>query len=198
MLEDDGDLSIVEGVISLARAFDREVIAEGVESEAQSMQLLRLGCECAQGFQIAKPMFAEAVPDWLRSYKSPMIWRSKEANEVPHDYVTLLSIEAEHCKWMNQIEQALLGAASFKPPALQPTHCRFGRWYYDYGQKRYGQMQSFLKLEKLHDRVHALGIQLIDKHYGKHSVSQEEMDDLNQASENLLKQVSLLLIESAQ
>ena len=196
MLEDDGDLSIVEGVISLARAFDRDVIAEGVESEAHGLQLLRLGCECAQGYHIAKPMFAEAIPDWLRNYRPPVLWQSKEAHEVQHDYVTLLSIEAEHCKWMNQIEQALLGDSSFKPPALKPTHCRFGRWYYDHGRKRYGQMGSFKTLEEFHNRVHALSNELIDKHYGKNTVTDAEMEALNAASEELLKQVSLLLIES--
>ncbi|MEN8180317.1 MAG: EAL domain-containing protein [Pseudomonadota bacterium] len=198
MLEDDGDLSIVEGVISLARAFDRDVIAEGVESEAHGVQLLRLGCEYAQGYHIARPMFADDIPDWLQGYRPPKAWQSRESNEVQHDYVTLLSIEAEHCKWMHQIEQALLGDISFKPPALQSTHCRFGRWYYDYGHKRYGHMQSFRTLEKYHDRVHELSNQLIDKHYGKHTVSQEEMDELNSASEDLLKQVSLLLLDSAQ
>ncbi len=198
MLEDDGDLSIVEGVISLARAFDREVIAEGVESEAHGIQLLRLGCECAQGYHIAMPMFADAVPGWVKAYHAPEIWQSKASSEVQHDYVTLLSIEAEHCKWMNQIEQALLGDASFKPPALQPTHCRFGRWYYDYGQRRYGHLASFKELEKYHDRVHEVSIHLIDKHYSKHSVTPQDMQTLNHASEDLLRQVSQLLLDVAQ
>ena len=198
MLDDDGDLSIVEGVISLARAFDREVIAEGVESEEHGVQLLRLGCECAQGYHIARPMFAQDVPDWMHDYNPPAIWQSKESQEVQHDYVTLLSIEAEHCKWMHQIEQTLLGDSSFKPPDLKSTQCRFGRWYYDYGHHRYGHMKSFKVLEKYHEQVHDLGIDLIKKHYGKQSVSQAEMESLNQASDDLLKQVSQLLLDAAQ
>jgi hypothetical protein len=142
-------------------------------------------------------MFAESIPGWLKDYQPPDLWQSKAAQEVNHDYVTLLSIEAEHCKWMNQIEQALLGDISFRPPALKPGHCRFGRWYYDYGQQRYGDMESFRKLEASHNRVHKIGIQLIEQHYGKHSVTQEEMEALNRASEKLLQQVSQLLIESA-
>jgi EAL domain-containing protein (putative c-di-GMP-specific phosphodiesterase class I) len=47
MLEDDDDLAIVEGVVGLAKAFHREVIAEGVEIIAHGSALLQLGCELA-------------------------------------------------------------------------------------------------------------------------------------------------------
>ena len=74
MLEDEDDLSIVEGVISLARAFKKEVIAEGVETVGQGVQLLNFGCRLAQGYGIARPMEAGLVPDWLRNYRPPAEW----------------------------------------------------------------------------------------------------------------------------
>ncbi|HEY8906347.1 MAG TPA: EAL domain-containing protein, partial [Rhodoferax sp.] len=49
MLGDADDLAILQGVISLARAFKREVVAEGVETVAHGTRLLQLGCELAQG-----------------------------------------------------------------------------------------------------------------------------------------------------
>ncbi|MFZ4626496.1 MAG: putative bifunctional diguanylate cyclase/phosphodiesterase, partial [Rhodoferax sp.] len=49
MLQDSDDRSILQGVISLATAFKREVIAEGVESIAHGTALLQMGCDLAQG-----------------------------------------------------------------------------------------------------------------------------------------------------
>ena len=52
MREDEDDLAIVEGVVGLAKAFRRDVIAEGVETVAHGTALLQLGCELAQGYGI--------------------------------------------------------------------------------------------------------------------------------------------------
>jgi EAL domain-containing protein (putative c-di-GMP-specific phosphodiesterase class I) len=74
MLSDESDLAIVNGVIGLATAFGREVIAEGVETQAHGRLLLSLGCELAQGFGIARPMPVEALDDWLQSWNSGAHW----------------------------------------------------------------------------------------------------------------------------
>ncbi len=64
MLSDPDDLSIIKGVIGLARAFQREVIAEGVETSTHCARLLALGCDLAQGYAIARPMPGAALPAW--------------------------------------------------------------------------------------------------------------------------------------
>jgi predicted signal transduction protein with EAL and GGDEF domain len=69
MLEDPDDLAIVEGVVGLAKAFQREVIAEGVETIAHGVALRQLGCELAQGYGIARPMPADDIPEWVSSWK---------------------------------------------------------------------------------------------------------------------------------
>ncbi len=68
MLDDSDDLAILEGIIGLARAFRRQVIAEGVETPAHGARLLQLGCELAQGYGIARPMPPEQVPTWVRDW----------------------------------------------------------------------------------------------------------------------------------
>ena len=68
MLSDHEDLAIVRGVIGLAKAFGREVIAEGVESQEHAAGLLEMGCELAQGYGIARPMPANALPGWLAEW----------------------------------------------------------------------------------------------------------------------------------
>ncbi len=74
MLDDPNDLAIVEGVIGLAAAFRRQVVAEGVETLRHGTRLLQLGCDCAQGYGIAHPMPAEAIPGWVRDYRLPTEW----------------------------------------------------------------------------------------------------------------------------
>jgi EAL domain-containing protein (putative c-di-GMP-specific phosphodiesterase class I) len=68
MLGDVDDLAIVRGVIGLAAAFGREVIAEGVETDAHCAQLLALGCDLAQGYGIARPMPAADLPQWVTQW----------------------------------------------------------------------------------------------------------------------------------
>uniref|UniRef100_UPI0030F40437 EAL domain-containing protein n=1 Tax=Paraglaciecola sp. TaxID=1920173 RepID=UPI0030F40437 len=74
MLDDADDLAIVKGVVGLAKAFHRDVIAEGVETPAHGLALLQLGCELAQGFGIARPMPAEDIPQWITHWKADDSW----------------------------------------------------------------------------------------------------------------------------
>jgi diguanylate cyclase (GGDEF)-like protein len=74
MLDDADDLAILKGVIGLARAFNREVIAEGVETLAHGKALLSLGCELAQGYGIARPMPGGDIPDWASAWAQNVDW----------------------------------------------------------------------------------------------------------------------------
>ena len=74
MLDDPDDLSIVRGVVGLAEAFGREVIAEGVESVAHGQALRRLGCRMAQGFGIARPMPAAELQAWQARWTVDAQW----------------------------------------------------------------------------------------------------------------------------
>ena len=76
MLEDQDDLAIVQGIIGLAAAFRRQVIAEGVETVAHGTQLLALGCVLVQGYGIARPMPASDLPDWVATWKLYPEWSS--------------------------------------------------------------------------------------------------------------------------
>ncbi|MDZ7641194.1 MAG: GGDEF domain-containing phosphodiesterase [Desulfurivibrio sp.] len=73
MLDDPEDLAIVEGVLGLATAFRRQVVAEGVETDAHGHRLLKLGCELAQGFGIARPMPAAEVPAWVAAWPAAQL-----------------------------------------------------------------------------------------------------------------------------
>ncbi len=64
MLEDKGDMAIVQGIIALARAFERQTVAEGIETEGHYRVLCDLGCEVGQGYGIARPMPAGELANW--------------------------------------------------------------------------------------------------------------------------------------
>ena len=51
-----GDLAIVRAIIALAEAFGLQLVAEGVETEAAALTLLRHGCQRAQGFLLSRPI----------------------------------------------------------------------------------------------------------------------------------------------
>ena len=74
MLDDPDDLAIVKGVIGLATAFRRKIIAEGVETVAHGSCLLSLGCDLAQGHGIAQPMLEADLPGWMAAWRPDAAW----------------------------------------------------------------------------------------------------------------------------
>jgi diguanylate cyclase (GGDEF)-like protein/PAS domain S-box-containing protein len=68
MLIDPDDLGIVRGIIELASAFGRQVVAEGVETMEHGAALRGLGCYRVQGYGIAKPMPASQFPAWCDTW----------------------------------------------------------------------------------------------------------------------------------
>ena len=57
IVQDRKDAAIVSAVIAMARALEMEVVAEGVETEAQRTLLAKQGCDAYQGF-----LFSGALP----------------------------------------------------------------------------------------------------------------------------------------
>jgi EAL domain len=64
--DDHGSAAIVRATIGLAREFDIEVIAEGVETEAQLEFFMHAGCSCIQGFYFSRPVPAAQATRLLR------------------------------------------------------------------------------------------------------------------------------------
>ncbi|MEX3962140.1 EAL domain-containing protein [Paraburkholderia sp. EG286B] len=57
---------LVKGIVALASHFDMEIIAEGVETEAQHEMLQRLGIRYAQGYFYRRPGSAATIAEMQR------------------------------------------------------------------------------------------------------------------------------------
>jgi EAL domain-containing protein (putative c-di-GMP-specific phosphodiesterase class I) len=60
--EDLEDTAIVGMVVELAHTLGMEVVAEGVETEAQARLLGEMGCDLGQGYRFSRPLPSEEVP----------------------------------------------------------------------------------------------------------------------------------------
>jgi len=69
MLVDKEDYAIVKATVSLAQAFQRTVVAEGIETEEHLKALMEIGCEFGQGYGIARPMSAELIEEWIHTWQ---------------------------------------------------------------------------------------------------------------------------------
>jgi EAL domain-containing protein (putative c-di-GMP-specific phosphodiesterase class I) len=56
MLTSKQDASVIRAVLDMARSFDLETIAEGIETDLQHRDLLRQHCGEGQGYLFGKPM----------------------------------------------------------------------------------------------------------------------------------------------
>ena len=74
VLVDPEDMAIAQGVIGLAQAFQRTVVAEGAETTEHGTRLLEMGCHLAQGYGIARPMPASELPGWIKNFRAPQAW----------------------------------------------------------------------------------------------------------------------------
>ncbi len=73
--DSDKDRAIVSSLVVVGRMMGIDVVAEGIETEADGLLLIGMGCRVAQGYAIAKPMPAEAVPAWIADWTPFDSWK---------------------------------------------------------------------------------------------------------------------------
>ena len=83
-----GDRTIVEAVIDLGHKLDCEIVAEGVETEAQAALLRDMGCDTAQGYLFGRPANAEQSGLFLQAHAAKQMQQlravaNQQADEPP-------------------------------------------------------------------------------------------------------------------
>ncbi|MDH4416861.1 MAG: EAL domain-containing protein [Acidovorax sp.] len=71
MLDDERNRALVRGIVSLAHAFNRKVVTEGVETPSHAEALRDLGCDGLQGYGIARPMPLSDLIAWIGAWQPP-------------------------------------------------------------------------------------------------------------------------------
>jgi diguanylate cyclase (GGDEF)-like protein/PAS domain S-box-containing protein len=97
------DFSLLAAIVAMARAFGREVIAEGVETQAQARMLLRIGCHLAQGFALGRPMPADEFDRWLADWQPDPGWRGAMD---PSDLALGMDREISRAAWQREKSQS--------------------------------------------------------------------------------------------
>ena len=159
MLDDTEDLAILEGVLGLARAFRTQALAEGVETTAHGEMLLRLGCDWAQGYAIARPMPPEDMPAWVASWRTDPAWA--HVARAHREDLPLLTAMVEHRAWAAQLRAMAMGQRDASPP-LHFQERPMGRWLMQAEcEARHGHRAAFARLNALHAQIHALAAEVL-------------------------------------
>jgi EAL domain-containing protein (putative c-di-GMP-specific phosphodiesterase class I) len=193
MLDDPDDLAILEGVIGLATAFRRQVIAEGVETDEHGTMLLQLGCELAQGFGIARPMPAHELPLWAAAWKPAATWL--DLPRASRDDFPLLFARVEYRGWILAVEAFLKGERHV-PPLLDHHQRQLGMWLQNEGAARHSTRPAFQTMGALHLQAHALAAELCDlAALGQRPQALARLGELQGLRDRLLEQLQRLLHE---
>ncbi len=191
MLDDPDDLAILEGVIGLAAAFGRKVIAEGVETVECGSMLLQLGCELAQGYGIARPMPASALPAWVAAWRPDPAW--VDLHSLSRDVLPVLFAGVEHRAWAKSLQEYIRGERDVLS-VLDHHQCRFAHWLDGEGGARYAALPTYRAVEAKHIDLHVLGRQLVNLRTAGHGAQAlKRLAEVDGLRDQLLGQLTALL-----
>jgi diguanylate cyclase (GGDEF)-like protein len=74
-------VAIADSIVSIARCFDLEVIAEGVETQEELSTMRALGCNRVQGYLVARPLPPDDVLAFVESYDKTLSFQRVETQE---------------------------------------------------------------------------------------------------------------------
>jgi len=190
MLDDPEDLSILEGVLVLANAFRRQVIAEGVETVEHGLMLLRLGCQVGQGYQIARPMSGKDFPGWAAAWRPDPRWTDVAAID-PIKWPALHA-GVEHRAWVLELEEFLEGRR-LTAPEMDPHLCRFGRWLESEASVGHSERPEFRSVYEMHRELHAHADVLLKRKGRNGDGAAEELPALRALRDGLLDKLQQLV-----
>lgn len=125
LLIDPNDYSITEGVIGLAKAFNLEIIAEGVETTEQGIMLLLMGCEEAQGYHISRPLPAESFPTWFTDYTPNPDWLHYGQHKLSLQQQKIILLQLTTKQWFENV----LSLLDDNQLELNLAKCHLGVWF---------------------------------------------------------------------
>jgi len=65
--ESETSYMVMINIVKIIKSLGKEIVAEGVETEEQAKQIIRVGCDNIQGFYYARPMPKDSFLEFLRN-----------------------------------------------------------------------------------------------------------------------------------
>jgi len=188
MLDDPSDYAIIDGVIGLSDSFNREVIAEGVETTSHGLMLLLMGCKQAQGYGIARPMPAANIPLWLNDYTPNEEWLhiGNKHRSTKENKIKLFKLTAEH--WKNKFIKNIqtLPEKVKSWPIMSSNLCPCGSWIKREIQDKRFDPEGLEQLNQAHEEVHTIAQGLRLKYQGGDiNIAREDLSELEAAFEHM-------------
>ena len=163
VLTDPSDYRIIEAIIGLAQAFDRDIIAEGVESDAHGLMLLITGCYKAQGYGISRPLPAEQLSTWIDNYRPNQYWLDygSEKHSLQENKVILLQLITQY--WYENIINVIhtMPDSGFEEFIVKPP---LSTWIIRFEQESIFSKASLRGIKQAHDSIFSLANHLVDLH----------------------------------
>ena len=190
MLDDPSDYAIINSVIGLADSFNRDVIAEGVETTEHGLMLLIMGCHKAQGYGIARPMPASELGHWLAQYEPNQQWLATANQSLTAKDTQLRLLTLAIQQWQDYFEKNILSAPAQIEywPIMAKNKCQCGTWIKRAKQDTLFSDSWLAEFQLRHDKMHAIASQLLLKYQNdQHEEARSELgqfrtrfDDLEQ------------------
>lgn len=190
MLDDASDFNIIDGVIGLARAFNRQVIAEGVETTEHGKLLLLLKCELAQGYGIARPMPAESLITWLKDYQPNQAWLDLADRHFTSTGRALAIWSLLIGRWQSQLHNCVANVDQLDNlSVLDVDKCHCGIYLMQIQQQQLLTSESLQQLSGLYQQMHASGKALYNAIERGSAEVDVYLERLNDATETLQKTI---------
>lgn len=197
MLDDPQDFTIVDGVTGLADSFNRQVIAEGVETNEHGLLLLMIGCESAQGYGIARPMPDDEVISWLKHYQPSQQWMKTAAEPLSPRQRALVIFNLTSIRWY----QAFLDSVMSEPdkvqhwPIMSHKKCHGGSWIIRVSTQGLFNPVWLANLQQRHEAFHVLAYEIRERYLSESPEaarkSLPELDRLFNEMQQLFEQTEL-------
>nr|WP_232230317.1 EAL domain-containing protein [Halomonas sp. 1513] len=104
VISDERDAAIIEGVASMAHKLQLQVVAEGVETQAQCAYLGKQFCDTYQGYYFGRPMpLAELIPFLEQHHQAQSLDAARREGEEGGQTLLLLDDEANILRALNRL-----------------------------------------------------------------------------------------------
>lgn len=184
LLEDPNDFAIIEGVIGLANSFNKQLIAEGVETTEHGLMLILMGCNNIQGYAVSRPMPAKELRGWIKDYSPNKEWLKSCSEEVTPKGLKVKQLQLVLNHYLKNVE-SLLSNRTTKQDDMHHVYCHFGQWIKRLRKDPLFSETWVERLQQAHEVMHYAAKELVEEHQVGSHPTKEELDKLYIAYEKV-------------